>query len=759
MNEILKSALAYREHGFSVVPMIPGTKKAYVKWKELQSRIASTEEINRWWKKWPDANVAIICGKTSGIDCLDGDGPYAFDNLESQAGITLPETVNQTTGRPEGGEHRIFKYHGGGLKSNSGHAKNGNGSAVDFRTDGGLFVAAPSVHETGKKYQWAIDPLIEDPAEFPSDLLAYLKKEQNIIPGVKGAKYPFEAIEGGVPAGNRNDACASYAGHCFRSGRTYEEAVTAALMWNKQNIPPMDDAEVVKTVQSIAKAEGAKRAAQERKMQDAGLTTGFILDCLEDNEIGDGRLFCKLTEDYILRDHGQGSHAIWVKHHWDEDITNLTTLVFGRVTDAYKTVHAESSREVKRADGKQKKRLDARIKKLYARIQKTQTARGINSGLTLAAAGRGLKGDEWDQKPWLLPCENGVVNLKTGKLEDGRPGDYLKTACPVSYDTNAKAPIWDKFLSEIFNGNQDLKAYVKRLMGYSITGMTNEDVFPILHGKGGNGKTLFLEIIKSVVGDLSHKTKASTLIDSGRMSASGSADADLAAFRGRRIVYASETNDGNRLNVGKIKEMTGSDTLNARVPFAKRAIEFKPTHTLFLITNSLPYVSAADYATWRRVALIPFNVSFVDKPKKVYERKVDNKLMEKLMGELPGVFYWLLEGCLEWQKEGLNPPDIVKVATSKYRASNDLVREFFTEHCVIEREGETTAGKVYQTYRAWCYHYGHEELNGTRFGKEMIRLIEDYPEIERATTSKPVIYKGLTLIDFVVEVNKYDLEE
>ncbi|MBT3368511.1 MAG: bifunctional DNA primase/polymerase [Nitrospina sp.] len=152
-NEILEAALDYAEHGISVIPILPGEKKdPPIKWKEFQSRIASPDEIKRWWKKWPKANVAIVTGGISGIDCIDGDGPFALDNLEGQSGVKLPETVSQSTGRKSGGKHLIYQYHGDRtLKNWKGFADNGNGSKCDLRTNGGYFVAAPSVHESGKK--------------------------------------------------------------------------------------------------------------------------------------------------------------------------------------------------------------------------------------------------------------------------------------------------------------------------------------------------------------------------------------------------------------------------------------------------------------------------------------------------------------------------------------------------------------------------------------------------------------------------------
>jgi putative DNA primase/helicase len=546
--------------------------------------------------------------------------------------------------------------------------------------------------------------------------------------GQTSSGFAFEQIENGVPENYRNDACASYAGHCLSSGLTYEETVTAALTWNKKNRPPMDDAEVVKTVQSIAKKHAGEQFRKKKKLEAAGLSEKLILSCLHSNEDGDANLFKTIHKGGFLFDHGGGAWNEWQGHHYVDDETNATFHALDDAVDAYKGQLA-----LVKKDGK-------RWKALKARIQKLQGAARKKNVLWCATLGEGLTGREWDQKPWLLPCKNGVVNLKTGKMEPGRQADYLKTACLVSYNPDAKRAAWDQFIYDIFNGKTELIDYVQCLIGYGMTGITREDVLPIFYGHGRNGKTIFFEILKAVLGDLAHKTKTSTLLDSGRTQASGSADADLSAFRGKRLIWAAETNDGSRLNVGKIKELTGSDTLNAREPFARRAVEFRPTHLLCLITNNLPYATASDYALWERVALIPFKMAFVKDPdpKKPTERPVDRGVFKRLMEELPGILNWMVEGCLKWQEQGLNPPEIVKVATEEYQKDNDIIGEFIMTQCTIGPGLEIQAGQLYQRYNLWSQGNGYELLNGTRFGKEMGKR---FPKVKRKNRT---IYTGLT---------------
>jgi hypothetical protein len=230
MNKILKAALEYQQNGYSVVPILPGAKKPPIKWKEFQTRIASLAEIENWWKRFPKANVAIITGKISGIDCIDADGPFALDNLEGQSGEKLPETVSQSTGRTNGGKHLIYKYHGGGLQNWTGFADNGNDSQCDLRTNGGLFVAAPSIHKSGERYKWIVDPLIEDPEPFPAGIKKFIsewdqKRKQKDSSGEEGGIDWDKLFKDGIPDGKKHQLSFQYACFCIHRNMNFHETV------------------------------------------------------------------------------------------------------------------------------------------------------------------------------------------------------------------------------------------------------------------------------------------------------------------------------------------------------------------------------------------------------------------------------------------------------------------------------------------------------------------------------------------------------
>jgi putative DNA primase/helicase len=260
---------------------------------------------------------------------------------------------------------------------------------------------------------------------------------------------------------------------------------------------------------------------------------------------------------------------------------------------------------------------------------------------------------------------------------------------------------------------------MQRLLGYGITGLAIHHLFIILFGAGRNGKGTLLETIRAVLGDYAFKTESELLLEQKSARMAGSPNSGVLSLRGRRIVWASETSDGRRLNAGRLKELVGGDTLNARPIFGKHHVQFEPSHLLLLLTNNKPSAPASDYALWQRVNLIPFEKAFVSEPKAPNEYKADPYLCEKLKDEASGILAWLVKGCLAWQREDLNPPDIVKAATNEYRSDEDTIGHFIEERCSLNADYQVRAGELYKAWKAWAEASGVTYLSGKRFGMEI----------------------------------------
>jgi putative DNA primase/helicase len=339
-------------------------------------------------------------------------------------------------------------------------------------------------------------------------------------------------------------------------------------------------------------------------------------------------------------------------------------------------------------------------------------------------------GDNWDNDTWLLGVNNGVVDLRTGELRPGRPDDRITMTTGVDFDPEAKCPRWEQFLTEVF-GETELIDWLWRALGYSLSGDTTEQCVFIGHGIGANGKGVFSGALHTALGDYAYSSPFSTF----ELYQRASIPNDLAALEFKRFVNSSETNDNTRLNEARIKAISGCDPITARY-LHQEYFTFYPHLKLWLFVNHKPKVIDDSFGFWRRVRLIPFTNQFTG-------RADDRRLSEKLRAEAPGILAWLVRGCLEWQKRGLEPvPECVKVATQEYRQESDLLAEFIADKCIEHPQATTKASELYKTYKSWAENEGmrdREVLNSTAFGR---RIHERYLKEKRGGT---VFYHGIGL--------------
>jgi putative DNA primase/helicase len=271
-------------------------------------------------------------------------------------------------------------------------------------------------------------------------------------------------------------------------------------------------------------------------------------------------------------------------------------------------------------------------------------------------------------------------------------------------------------------------------------GKATEHRYPILYGEGRNGKGTLFEALAYVLGQLAGPIESEMLLAHNFAKHSGAPTSDIIYLRGKLLVWSSETEEGRHLSTGRLKWLTGGDTLTGRAPHGKRQVSFRPTHTVFLLTNCKPHAPANDFALWSRIILIPFTQSFVDEPSKGNEHKADPGLLDKLKAEASGILAWLVKGCLEYQRIGLKPPDAVKKATEAYRQDEDLITRFITEECDCAPHYRIKSRELYNAYKGWTQDNGFETLNLTRFGKEMKTRFD-------SVTSGYVFYIGIKLLE------------
>lgn len=357
-------------------------------------------------------------------------------------------------------------------------------------------------------------------------------------------------------------------------------------------------------------------------------------------------------------------------------------------------------------------------KKLVNHAMKCEAAARLRSMVELARSEIGIPVSmaDLDCDPWALNVENGTLDLRTGELRSHCRADLMTRLVPVSYDPLEECPRWLAFLRRIMAESEEKITFLQRAIGYSLTGSTKERLFFLLHGGGKNGKTKFLQTISKMLDDYGSRIDTDSLMEARNRGIPN----DIARLKGARFVFASEGEEGKRLAEAKVKELSGGDTITARF-MRGEWFDFDPEFKLWLGTNHRPNVRGNDKAIWDRIKLIPFTVRIPDEEQ-------DKDLLEKLLAELPGILAWAVEGCLDWQREGLTEPDDVRFANEQYRSEEDVIGHFLDDKCEIGSAHQVTKKAMYAAYKAWC------EDNGEKFvsQKKLSGLLKDHVALDEA---------------------------
>jgi putative DNA primase/helicase len=314
----------------------------------------------------------------------------------------------------------------------------------------------------------------------------------------------------------------------------------------------------------------------------------------------------------------------------------------------------------------------------------------------------------WDNIPKKLPCLNGFIDLETGVLHKLRQDQYLRKICHTNYNPDAKSPKFDQFMKDITLDDNDLERFLARLIGYSILGVPKEEKVFYFCGKGRNGKGTFLQTIQKILGPLSKTFPSEMLMQQRNPPSSSSPSPELANFEGIRLAIFSEINEGGRIDSAKVKNLSGRDVITCRRLFSNVDLQIDPTHTLILQTNYKPKASSEDHALWARNVLVPFRASFNKHPeKKKDELQINENLKEELLEESEGILRWIVEGCLEYQKIGLEIPKSVLEETESYRKENDGIHCFLEERCLMASEVSTPCQRMEDAIKEFCKQGGY----------------------------------------------------
>lgn len=348
-----------------------------------------------------------------------------------------------------------------------------------------------------------------------------------------------------------------------------------------------------------------------------------------------------------------------------------------------------------------------------ARCNQPKVAAVIASAKTIAAIERLARADrriaatidQWDADPMLLNTPSGVVDLRTGATRAHLPGDYMTKITAVG--PGGSCPRFLQFLTEITNGDEELQAYLRRVFGYALTGVTREHALFFGYGTGRNGKSVLLNTMSAILGAFARTAPIETFT----ASSGDKHPTELAGLRGARLVTATETEEGRRWAESRIKSLTGGDMIAARF-MRQDFFEYRPQFKLVIAGNHKPSLRSVDEAIRRRFHLIPFSVT-------VPAERVEPDLADRLKAEWPGILQWAIDGCLEWQTDGLCQPQAVRDATAAYMEAEDAIAAWIDDKCEIGAGFWEQSSSLFASWSEWATAAGEHVGTQKRFNQNL----------------------------------------
>ncbi|MGV0975797.1 MAG: phage/plasmid primase, P4 family [Azonexus sp.] len=726
------------------------------------------EIIRSWWKKYPRANVGMNCG-ASGVIALDAD-TYK-DSYTGDLSALDQETVTQLSGG--GGTHLIYAMPDGATYGNS---KGNLEAGIDIRGNNGILVLAPSVHWTGNYYQWETGYA---PGEIPfAPMPEALRKRLDFAArtGGKEAGPPdSEAVARSVDLVQRVLLTGNIAhGNPEVYGGEGRRIKLATCPFNPPDDPHGADRSAVVIIHAdgeiratcnhsrckdrISTEAGGKGWAMLREIAGAGtvahangngetledvdyfpaepppesaeapVTTPtpagtpqrrkqFDADGVRLTDLGNARRLVQLHGSDMRYCYAWNAWLVWDGTRWNRDESGQAQRWAKHTVTRIYTAAGDAEDSDRKGLAKWAMQSEARDR-LSAMVD-----------LARSEAGIAVRPDDLDTDAMLLNVANGTLNLRTQLLQPHRREDLITKLAPVAYDAAATCPLWDAFLWRIMGGRQDMIDFLQRAVGYALTGDVSEQVLFYLYGHGANGKSTFLTTVLAMLGKDFATQAAPELLTQGDRHPT-----EIADLRGMRFVASTEVEDGRRMAETLVKQMTGGDVMKARF-MRGDFFQFDPTHKLFLAANHKLVISGPGKAIWRRIRLIPFDVTISDDEK-------DPRLPEKLRAELPGILAWAVRGCAAWVAQGLNTPADVTTATSEYKSEMDVLGRYLEERTVTGTSFVVQAKPLYLDYQDWCKENGERELSQVRFARDLAD--RGYTK-ETSKSTRLTTYQGIGL--------------
>ncbi len=559
----------------------------------------------------------------------------------------------------------------------------------------------------------------------------------------------WDAVQGQILEGSRNNTMSHYAGRVIKRLGNTEEAHKQFLKEAEKCSPPLDDAELAGIWASAVKF-GAKVAAQDGYIPPEQYNQDFLLMPEDFSDVGQAIV---LSREYMdrLRFSPATDYIVFNGSFWEESQPNAQGIAQELTARQLEEAETEIQRCMKEMSDNgawamlaamgTKKAMAAfneaqrRSFEKYERAEtyrkyaiKRRDTKYISAALKEARPMIQIEQRVLDADEFLLNLPSGTCDLRTGAIREHNAQDYItkQTAVDPSGDG---MDVWEDALQTFFQGDADLIRYVQEIVGLAAIGKVYIEALVIAFGEGRNGKSTFWNTIARVLGTYSGNMSADTLT----VGCKRNVKPELAEAKGKRMIIAAELEEGMRLNTSNVKQLCSTDEIYAEKKY-KAPFSYVPTHTLVLYTNHLPRVGAIDQGTWRRLIVIPFNAKI--------EGKADIKNYSDFLFKTAGgaVLQWIIEGAKRVIAGDYKivQPRVVQDAIQKYKENNDWLSHFLEDCCEIDPSYEAKSGEVYNTYRSYCNQMGEYARSTTDF----------YTAIEAADFTRRKTKKGMLIHGF-----------
>lgn len=776
----LDTAKAYAAADLCVLSvLLDGSKRPNpVRWKPYQTRKPTAGELARWFTR--GEGFGLVCGAISGnLEVLEFDDHALLAPWVERVEAEAPGLLD----RLPLDNHDHFYYRCAEIDGNAELAMRKDEATGEIKTlietrgEGGFIIVPPTAaryHPAGRGYAMVRGDLRAIPTITPDErtTLLYWATEFNEYnpvvretahatgaggdnrPGIRWADTQTWADilephgwEAKYQSGDKIywrrpgkdtpgcSATTNYGGYDtfhvfssnalpFRAKKGYTK-FTAYVMLNHNS----DWTAATRAV--VALGFGDTQAAQGSAPQAEG-ARGMATGPIRATDAGNARRLVARHGADLAYCAALGGWYVWDGQRWASDDTGE---VWRRAKDTVNAMFAEAALLPRSTEEEVDK-----SKRAIAFAYASDSARGLGAMVKLAESEQSIavRAAVFDADPWLLNCENGTLDLRTGQLRGHARGDLITKLASVAYDPGATHPTLTRYLADATGGDKAFETSLQRAAGYSLTGDVGEECFFLMLGPGATGKTTLVEAMLAMLGDYGIAASFETFLDKGKY-AQGGATPELARLRGARLVIAGEAPKDRRLNEAMVKKLTGEKVLTARELYAKEVtfgIEFK----LWLAANECPELDDKDSGLWRRLKCLPF-------VRVVPEERRDPAVKKALAGDArPALLAWAVAGCLAWQRDGLKLAPVVRAATVQLRASFDPLAEFFAECCEFGPDKETPAQALSEAYATWAASMGVDTLKRGEWGKRL-RLAgckSDRPT-DAATGKKATYWRGIAI--------------